>query len=115
MASRNKNLPLNSKIDNADATKYLTMGLRNIIASGLMWSKDSVFLFTTLALLTKSVLFLGLINNDNATSFNLFKAFSSFSAPPPLSVYVSLIVIALSFTFAFKGQTRFWFLTFFYL
>lgn len=75
-----------------------------------MWLKDAVFLFTTLAMLSKSVLFLGLINNGNATSFNLFKAFFSFSSPPPLVVYVSLIVIVLSFAFLFQGRTRFWFL-----
>jgi phosphoglycerol transferase MdoB-like AlkP superfamily enzyme len=75
-----------------------------------MWLKDGVFLFTTLALLTKSVLFLGLINNENATRFNLLKAFNSFSSSPPMVVYVSFIVIILSFAFLFQGRTRFWFL-----
>jgi len=106
----NKDLSYDSKINTANAMKYLTLGFRSLIASGLMWTKDAVFLFTTFALLIKSILFLGLINNNNATSFNLFKAFSSFSSPPPLSVYVSLIFIVLSFSFLCKGGTRFWFL-----
>ena len=110
MPNLNKDLSYDSKINTANAMKYLTLGFRSLIASGLMWTKDAVFLFTTFALLIKSILFLGLINNNNATSFNLFKAFSSFSSPPPLSVYVSLIFIVLSFSFLCKGGTRFWFL-----
>lgn len=110
MSSINKDLTCDSKINTANGTKNFTIGLRNFIVSGLMWLKEAVFLFTTLAMLTKSVLFLGLINNDNATSFNLFKAFFSFSSPPPLVVYVSMIVIVLSFAFLFQGRTRFWFL-----
>ena len=110
MPNLNKDLSYDSKINTANATNYLTLGFRSLIASGLMGTKDAVFLFTTFALLIKSILFLGLINNNNATSFNLFKAFCSFSSPPPLSVYVSLIFIVLSFSFLCKGRTRFWFL-----
>jgi len=72
--------------------------------------QDTVFLFTTLILLTKSVLFLGLVNNENATRFNLLKAFHSFSSSPPMVVYIAFIVIILSFAFIFQGRTRFWFL-----
>ena len=110
MSSINKGLIRDPKTNNINITSNLSIGLRSIIASGLLWLKDSMFLFTALSLLTKFVLFLGLINNGNATSFNLFKAFFSFSAPPPLAVYTSLIVIVLCFSFVFQGRTRFWFL-----
>lgn len=110
MPSINKDLTCDSKINTANAMKNLKKGLRNLIAAGLMWLKDAVFLLTTLAMLTKSIFFLGLINNANATSFNLHKAYSSFNSPPPLVVYVSMIVIVLSFAFLFQGRTRFWFL-----
>jgi len=102
----NKNLNYDSNINIAFCTK----SLRIIIASGLKGLKEALFLYTTLALLTKFVLFLGLINNTNATSFNFVKAFWSFNSPPPLVVYVSMIVIVLSFALLFKGRTRFWFL-----
>jgi len=110
LSSINKGLIRDPKTNNINITSNLSIGLRSIIASGLLWLKDSMFLFTALSLLTKFVLFLGLINNGNATSFNLFKAFFSFSAPPPLAVYTSLIVIVLCFSFVFQGRTRFWFL-----
>lgn len=102
----------NLKMKPAYTTKDKMEGLRSIRIAGLLWLKDNsmIFLITILALLTKSILFLGLINNHNATGFNLLKAFHSFSSPPPLVVYVSLIVVVLSFAFLFKGRTRFWFL-----
>ena len=106
MPNLNKNLNYDSNINIAFCTK----SLRIIIASGLKGLKEALFLYTTLALLTKFVLFLGLINNTNATSFNFVKAFWSFNSPPPLVVYVSMIVIVLSFALLFKGRTRFWFL-----
>jgi len=87
-------------------------GLPSIRKIGQLWLKDNalIFFFTTLALLIKSILVLGLINNDNATSFNIHKAFWSFSSPPPLAVYVAMIIIVLSFAFLFQGRTHFWFL-----
>ena len=102
----------NSKLNPAQTKGQQTKGLRSIRIVGLLWLKDNalIFFFATLALLTKFVLFLGLINNDNATSFNFSKALYSFSSPPPLDVYVSLIVIVLSFAFLFQNRTRFWFL-----
>ena len=57
--------------------------------------------------LTKSVLFLGLINNDNASTFNYTKAFYSFSSSPQMSVYLAFIIIILSFAFLFKGRSQF--------
>ena len=102
----------NSKLKPACNTGNKTEGLINNRIVKLLWLKNNsvIFIFTILALLTKSILFIGLINNDNATSFNLVKAFHSFSSPPPLTVYVSLVVVVLSFAFLFKGRTHFWFL-----
>ena len=110
MPSIDKYLNSHGKINAVNATRNLTIGLRSFITSGVMWIKDAPFLFTTLAILVKSVFFLGIINNTTASSFNLFKALFSFSSPPPLAVYVSLIVIILSFVFIFQGRARFWFL-----
>lgn len=110
MPSIKNDLTCDSKINTSGSTKNLLTGLRNLFVSGLMGLNDTLFLFTTLMLLTKSVLFLGLINNENATSFNFVKAFHSFSSSPPMVVYVSFIVIILSFAFIHKGRNRFWFL-----
>lgn len=110
MPNINKNFNGDSKIDTTNATKHMTVVLRKIIACGFMWIKDPVFIFTTVALLTKSVLFIGLVNNENATKFNFIKAFYNFSSSPPMVVYVSFIVIILSFAFLFRGRSRFWFL-----
>jgi len=99
----------NTKISNpVNIWRNLFGWLRTLAISGL-GLKDSVFVFTTLAMLAKSILFIGLINNENATKYNHMKAFYSFSAPPPLEVYISFILIILSFAFLFKGRTRFWF------
>ncbi len=83
--------------------------MRTLVISGLEL-KYSVFIFTTLAMLTKSILFIGLINNENATKYDHMKAFYSFSSSPPLEVYTFFIIILLSFAFIFKGKARFWFL-----
>ncbi|TGE31731.1 LTA synthase family protein [Desulfosporosinus sp. Sb-LF] len=101
----------NAKLGSTHATGYQNAGLRSLLITGKFLTRDAfVFFFTTLALLTKSILFIGLINNDNATRFSFLKAFYSFSAPPSMLVYVSFIVIILSFSFLFKGRTRYWFL-----
>ncbi|OLN28323.1 LTA synthase family protein [Desulfosporosinus metallidurans] len=102
----------NSKLESANVIGHPTEAWRNLMGSGIVWLIDNmlVFFFTIAALLIKSVLFLGLINNDNATKFSFFKAFYSFSAPPPMLVYVSFSVIILSFAYLFKGRARFWFL-----
>ena len=102
----------NSKLNPAQTTGQQTEGLRGICLAGRLWIEENalMFFFTTMSLLIKSILVLGLINNDNATSFNIYKALWSFSSPPPLIVYVSLIVIVLSFAFLFQGRTRYWFL-----
>lgn len=69
--------------------------------------KDGFFFLTVISLLLKSVLFIGLVNN-NGTSFSSAKAFHSFSSSPPLSVYVFFIVIFLSFAYLFRGKRHFW-------
>lgn len=101
----------NIKLNKPDyAMSNLIIGLRSLLTSGLGWLRDGVFLFTILAMLSKSVLFLGLINNDNATEFDFTKAFYSFSSPPSMEVYVSFIVIVLSFAFLCQNRTRLWLL-----
>lgn len=69
--------------------------------------RDGFFFFTVISLLLKSVLFIGLVNNDG-TNFSTLKAFHSFSSPPQLSVYVFFIVMFLSFSYLFKGKRHFW-------
>lgn len=83
---------------------------QNIHLSVLVWLRENmlVLFLVTLSLLIKSILFLGLVNNDDAGKINLFKAFCSFSAPPPLLVYICFFLIFQSFVFLFKGKTRFW-------
>jgi len=102
----------NEKFNQIQGIKHSSNGLLGPILVVLRWHKANVLVFsvTVLVLLAKSILFLGLINNDNATSFNLFKAFFSFSATPPLFVYISIIVMVLSFAFLFHWRARFWYL-----
>ena len=102
----------NSKLESANVIGHPTDAWRNFMGSGLVWIIDNllVLFFTISALLIKSIIFLGLINNDNAAKISLFKAFYSFSAPPPMLVYVAFSVIILSFAYLFKGRARFWFL-----
>ena len=109
MLSRLEDEHINTKLsDPLNLWRNLYNGLRATLHG--LGLRDSVFVFTTLAMLVKSILFIGLINNDNATRYNHMKAFYSFSSSPPLEVYVSFIVIILSFAFLFKGRTRYWFL-----
>ncbi|WP_242966712.1 LTA synthase family protein [Desulfosporosinus sp. FKA] len=75
--------------------------------------KNNILLFfMVLTILLKFVLFLGLVNNDDSSKFSFMKAFFSFSSPPPILVYISMILIPLSFSFLFRGRARFWFLQF---
>ncbi|MEA4901272.1 LTA synthase family protein [Desulfitobacterium sp.] len=69
--------------------------------------KDGLFYITIISLLLKSILFIGLVNNDG-THFSSLSAFRSFSSPPPLSVYVFFIIIFLSFAYLFKGKRHYW-------
>ncbi|AFQ43709.1 phosphoglycerol transferase family protein, alkaline phosphatase superfamily [Desulfosporosinus meridiei DSM 13257] len=87
--------------------RYLVMCLKTLIISCLE-VKGFVLAFTTAAMLHKSILFIGLINNDNATKYDHIKAFYSFSSAPPLDVYIAFILVVLSFSYLFKGKARFW-------
>ncbi|MDQ7092425.1 LTA synthase family protein [Desulfosporosinus sp. PR] len=80
--------------------------------AGLIWLKENILLsvLTTLTLLGKFILFLGLVNNDNAATFDFTKAFFSFSSPPPLLVYAAMILVPVSLGFLCQGRRRFWFL-----
>lgn len=103
----------NSKIESTNVViGKSSEAWRNFRVHGLVWLKDNMLDLSliTIALLIKSIIFLGIVNNDNTSKINLFKAFSSFSAPPPLLVYVCFFVIFESFAYLFKGRTRFWFL-----
>jgi len=109
LTSINKNLPRDSNLNIINASsKNLLNSLQSITT--LVRLNDAMFLFTILMVLIKFILFLGLVNNSNATSFNLFKAIFSFSSPPSLVVYISLIVLVLSFAYIFQGKSRYWFL-----
>jgi Phosphoglycerol transferase and related proteins, alkaline phosphatase superfamily len=102
----------NSKLESANVLGQSNEAWRSLQGSGVIWFKDNmlVFVIMTLSLLIKSIFFLGLVNNDNASKINLFKAFFSFSSPPPILVYICFIAIFQSFTYLFKGRIRFWFL-----
>lgn len=82
--------------------------IRTFILSALEL-RDSVLVLTTIAMLGKSILFIGLTNNENATKYDHMKAFYSFSSPPSLEIYTAFILIILSFAFLFKGRARYWF------
>lgn len=76
--------------------------------SKLLFFTKNVFFFLTVIFLTlKSILFIGLVNNDGI-NFSRLKAFSSFSSAPPLSVYVFFILIFVSLAYLFKGKRHFW-------
>jgi len=90
--------------------RNLFRGLHSFVS--VLGLTDIGYVFTTLAMLVKSILFIGLINNDNATRFSLVKAFYSFSSSPPIDIYIFFSVIVLSLAFMSKGRNRLWFLFF---
>ncbi|WP_434512691.1 LTA synthase family protein [Desulfitobacterium sp. AusDCA] len=73
----------------------------------LFFIKDVLFFLTVISLTLKSILFIGLVNNDG-TNFSRLKAFSSFNAAPLLSVYVFFILIFASLAYLFKGRRHYW-------
>lgn len=73
----------------------------------LFFIKNVFFFLTVISLTLKSILFIGLVNNDG-TNFSRLKAFSSFGAAPALSVYVFFILIFVSLAYLFKGKRHFW-------
>jgi len=72
--------------------------------------KDIFSCFVLIVLVLKSYLFIGIANNDNASSFSRLKAFYSFQAPPSLLIYTFFLVALLCFAYLLKGRLRFWYL-----
>ncbi len=70
---------------------------------------DWLFFLTVFLLLAKSILFVGLINNDTI-SFTWDSAFRAFGSPPPIPVYISFIVAVLGIAFVLRGRSRYFFL-----
>lgn len=79
----------------------------NLKAEFVFFLKDGYFFWTVLALFLKSLLFIGLVNNDG-TNFSYLKAYYSFSSPPPFSVYLFFILIFVSFTYLFGKRLHYW-------
>lgn len=74
--------------------------------------REKLFHYTWLALLFKSMFFLGLVNNDGV-HFNLLKAFQLFTNQPFFLIYISFEVALLSVTFLFRGKLHYWTLVIF--
>jgi len=70
---------------------------------------EKLFHYTWLALLLKSILFLGLVNSDGV-HFNLSKTFQLFTYQPFFLIYISFEVALLSFAFLLKGKLHYWML-----
>lgn len=102
MAALNYKLNLNPR-KHKSPFQYIKSELRILVTDFVFWGIG-------LSLLLKSVLFLGLVNNDGV-SFNMLKAFASFGYRPPLVIYGAFIAALLSFGFLLKGRARYWFLT----
>ncbi|AHF06634.1 LTA synthase family protein [Desulfitobacterium metallireducens] len=108
MSTNNDNLAYNSgEIGQAPLLPSSRKREIDFKAKLAFFLKDGLFFFMVISLLLKSILFIGLVNN-NGTNFSALHAFKSFSSPPPLSVYVFFIVIFLSFTYLFKGKRHYW-------
>ncbi|MHB8075461.1 MAG: LTA synthase family protein [Desulfosporosinus fructosivorans] len=69
--------------------------------------QEKLFHYTWIALLLKSILFLGLVNNDGV-HFNLSKAFELFTNQPFSLIYISFEIAFLSVAFLFKGKLHYW-------
>src|SRR5665648_213203 len=72
---------------------------------------ETLFHYTWLALLVKSIVFLGLVNNDGV-HFNLIKAFQLFTNQPFFMIYICFDFALLSVAFLFKGKLHYWTLVF---
>lgn len=66
---------------------------------------DYLFYLSSIFIFIKSILFLGVIADDNVSGINMFKAFF---ASPPLAAYIAFIVIFLSFAYLFNGRIHGW-------
>lgn len=67
--------------------------------------KNKIYIFMALVIFIKTILFVGLLGTEKAASINIAKGF--FSVPPYL-VYMSFVMIILSFAFLFKGRAHLW-------
>ncbi|MGI1659363.1 MAG: hypothetical protein ACRKFN_10320 [Desulfitobacterium sp.] len=74
------------------------------------FKKHFAFICIYIALVVKSLLFLGIANNTDLSSYNFIKGFYSFDAPPSLITYSAFVIAILSFSYLFKGQLHFWYL-----
>lgn len=68
---------------------------------------ETLFHYTWLALLLKSIFFLGLVNNDGV-NFNLIKAIQLFTNPTFFLIYICFEVAFLSIVFLMRGKLHYW-------
>lgn len=83
------------------STQSLLTSLRRILL------REKLFHYTWIALLLKSIFFLGLVNNDGA-HFKLSKAFEMFTNQPFVLIYISFEIAFLSVAFLFRGKLHYW-------
>lgn len=82
--------------------KYLQNIYKNVIIKNLKYLfKNKIYFLVGLFIFIKSIIFIGMIGTSKATGINISKGF--FSVPPYL-VYISFVVLILSFSFLFKGR-----------
>ncbi|MGE4272739.1 MAG: LTA synthase family protein [Desulfitobacterium sp.] len=74
------------------------------------FKKHFAFICIYIALVVKSLFFLGIANNTDLSSYNFIKGFYSFDVPPSLITYSAFVIAILSFSYLFKGQLHFWYL-----
>jgi lipoteichoic acid synthase len=72
--------------------------------------KDFIFFAFLVLLFLKSYLFVGVANNEGASSFSWTKLMYSFDAPPHESVYMAFLLPLLGIAFLLKGKLHFWYL-----
>lgn len=70
-------------------------------------TREILFFWTFIAVCLKSIIFLGFISSADILKPNLATGFNNVSYP---TYFISFILVLLSFSFAFKGRKRAWFL-----
>ncbi|NLI92454.1 MAG: LTA synthase family protein [Peptococcaceae bacterium] len=90
-----------------------TLSSEKVLSEVLFFGKDFIFFAFLIILVLKSFLFIGIANNDNASSFSYIKGFYSFYSPPSIVIYSAFLVGFLSFSYLLKGRLHFWYLFFF--
>jgi phosphoglycerol transferase MdoB-like AlkP superfamily enzyme len=81
--------------------------LTNIKPVQQYFIREILLFWTFVALCLKSVIFLGFMCNSNTLQPNLAAGFKNVHYP---TYFISFIMVLLSFSFAFKGRKRSWFL-----